>query len=151
MTIYTAVDPHLLRRAHADVNQLTRPIHVAIRRRIITHPPLLDQLRAAATPGRQQHGPERRQVPQSKPPVVIDAVDAHTTILVELSGWHARLRLPSPPAGQDWQKITMRQLVDRLETLAPAIADWAARDIAEWWRLAAVHSGWRTADLLRLR
>ena len=151
MPIYTAVDPHLLRRAHADVDQLTRPIHVAIRRRIITHPPLLDQLRAAATPGRQQHGPERRQVARSRPPVALDPVDAHATILVELSGWHARLRLPSPPAGQDWQKTVMRTLASRLADLAPAIADWAARDIQEWWRLAAVHTGWRTQDLLRLR
>lgn len=151
MTIYTSVPPAILRRSHADVEQLTQPIHVAIRGRISTHPPLLDQLRAAATPSRQQQGPERRSVAKSKPPLVVDAVDAHATILVELSGWHARLRLPSPPAGQDWQKTVMRTLAHRLADLAPAIADWAARDIQEWWRLAAVHTGWRTQDLLKLR
>lgn len=151
MSTYTSVNPATLQRAAADVAQLTAPIHIAIRRRIITHPPLLDQLRAAATPGRTVKGPERRTVPRSRPPANLDAVDALSTLYVELSGWHARLRLPSPPRETDWHKAVLRQLIGALPQQAPDIADWAGHEISDWWRAAAVHSGWQPADLLKLR
>lgn len=151
MAVYTSVNPETLRRAAADVRQLTQPIHIAIRRSIITHPALLDQLRQAAVPGQAQRGPERRKVPKSAPPLSLDPVDAHTQILQELSNWHQKLNLASPGYDQDWQKAVMRQLVGRLPDLAPQVADWAALDIAEWWRLAAVHTGWRPDDLRKIR
>lgn len=151
MSTYTSVNPATLRRAAADVQQLTMPIHVAIRGRIITHLPLLDQLRAAAQPGTTIRGPERRSVPRSRPPANLDAVEALSTVYVELSGWHARLRLTSPPHDSDWQKTVLRALVGRMPELAPDIAEWLATEVQDWWRAAATHAGWRPADLLKLR
>jgi hypothetical protein len=151
MTTYTSVNPTTLHHAAADTQQLIHPIHIAIRRRIITHPPLLDQLRQATTPGRAQRGPERRSVPRSRPPAALDALDALAAIYVDLAGWHARLHLPTPPHDTDWQKAALRALADRMPHLAGDLADWAATEIHDWWRLAAIHTGWRPHDLQKLR
>lgn len=151
MATWTSVDPRHLTQLQADVRQLADPIHIAIRGKIITHPCLLDQLRHATIPGRAVKGPERRQVPRSRPPAALDPMDAWSTIMVELSGWHARLRLDSPPRDVDWQRNVLRALPAAASDLAPALADWLAADVAEWWRLAAVHSGWRPYDLRKLR
>lgn len=151
MSTYTSVNPATLQRAAADVQQLTAPIHIAIRGKIVTHPPLLDQLRQAAQPGATTQGPERRSVPRSRPPVRLDAVDALSTVYVEISGWHARLQLDTPPRDTDWQKTVLRTLVGAMPNLAPDIADWLATEIQDWWRMAATHTGWRPADLHKLR
>lgn len=151
MTTYTGTDPRHLQALRGDVQQLADPIHIAIRGKIVTHPPLLIQLRQATIPGRTQRGPERRQVPKSRPPAALDPMDALAEIYVELSGWHARLQLDSPPRNTDWQRAVLRMLPEAAQHLAPAVADWLRTDVAEWWRLAAVHSGWRPDDLRRLR
>lgn len=134
-----------------DVAQLVKPIHIAVRGRIVTHPPLLDQLRQACVPGNSQRGPERRRIPDSRPPLRLEAVDLLSGVYVGISLWHAKLRLLSPPAGVDWQKTVLRALVGAAPTLAPSIADWLAADVACWWHDAAVGSGWRPDDLRRLR
>lgn len=81
-----------------DVTQLVKPIHIAVRGRIVTHPALLDQLRAACVPGNSQRGPERRRIPDSRPPLRLDAVDLLSGVYVGMAGWHAKLDLPSPSA-----------------------------------------------------
>jgi hypothetical protein len=134
-----------------DIRQLVQPIHVAIRGRIVTHPALLDQLRQACVPGNAQRGPERRRIPDSRPPLRLDAVDLLSGVYVGISGWHAKLRLASPPAGVDWQKTVLRALVGAAPELAPSIADWLAADVESWWHDCAVGSGWRPDDLRRLR
>ena len=147
----TSVDPRQLQQIAADVNQLTKPIHVAVGQRVVTHPPLLDQLRDAITPGAVHYGPQRHTPPSSRPAANLAALDALATIYVEVAGWHARQNMPSPPRDTDWQKTALRQLVGLAPILAPAIADWLAADVNTWWRLAGVHTGWRTQELLRVR
>jgi hypothetical protein len=86
-----------------DVRQLCEPIRAAVGRRgearIVSHPPLLDALRTAAGPGAASQGPERRRVPDSRPPVgwSADTADALAEVYVGISFWHAKLDLPSPP------------------------------------------------------
>jgi hypothetical protein len=171
----------LLARMADDVRQLANPIPTAIRGRLVTHDPLLDQLRAAAVPGGSVRGPERRSVPESRPAARLDPVEALAGIYVAISGWHAKLKLPSPAQFDhgclhdscrtillrrsprrpvcaraalervDWQKAVLRQLVGVAPTLAPSIADWLSHEVRDWWHDCAVGSGWRPADLLKLR
>jgi hypothetical protein len=145
-----------------DIRQLVEPIHVAVPirdprgritgHRLETHPPLLDQLRAATTPGATgTRGPERRPMPESRPPLRLDPLDALAGIYVDLTAWHTRMNLPSPARDDDWWKTALRQLVGGAPNLAPSIADQLAHDVHDWWRTAAVHSPWQPADLLHLR
>jgi hypothetical protein len=143
---YTAIDPRLQRQLEADIAQLTQPIHMAVRRQIVTHLCLLDQLDAAAFPGRGRQGPERRTVPTSRPPLALAAVDALLTIATELDQWRQRLTLPT--AGT---KRTLQAVPAAATTLAPAIAEWLTLDVHNWWHTAAIQSGWRPNELLRLR
>lgn len=105
MTGTTAVHD-VLGQLGADARQLVEPFTIPVAQRprggrtrwhAITHPALLDQLRAAVAPGSAVRGPERRRIPDSRPPAALDVVDALTDVTVGISGWHARLRLPSPP------------------------------------------------------
>lgn len=134
----------------ANIRQLTDPIHLAHRGHIHTRMCLLDQLRCAVEPAHAETN-GRRGIPDSRPPVRVDAVDALATIEVELSGWHARLRLPSPPRDTDWQKTVMRALVGAWPNLPPDHQDWLAADVDSWWRSAAHITGWTLTDLRRLR
>ena len=143
---YTGIDPRLHKQLEADINQLTRPIHMAVRRSIVTHPPLLDQLDAAAFPGRGTQGPERRTVPTSRPPLALSAVDALLGIATELDQWRTRLTLPT--AGT---KRTLAAVPAAAQQLAPTIAEWLTLDVHNWWHTAAVQSGWRPEQLLRIR
>jgi hypothetical protein len=150
MTTSTAAAQDRTRQLTADIDQLVNPIHTAVRSRIITHTPLLDQLRDAATPGRTSP-PIRRPAPASRPPARLDALDTLAEVYVGISAWHARLHLASPPHGRDWQKHVLRQLADQAANLDPAIADWLAVEVHQWWADAATAAGWRPADLIRLR
>lgn len=134
----------------ADIRQLVAPIHAAVQRRVVTHPPLLDSLRDACQPGR---GPDtgRRTPPGSRPPIRLDTVDALSEIYVGISRWHARLSPPSPPRDTDWQKAALRAFVGAAPNLAPSLADYLADEVYEWWRLAAIGSGWRPEHLRKLR
>lgn len=177
----TAPSHDLIARMADDVRQLTQPIHTAIRGQIVTHEPLLDQLRAAAQPGGAIPGEHRRTVPTSRPPARLEAVEALAGIYVAISGWHAKLHLLPPPEFRygcehvscrkvllargtrgpacgrasikrvDWQKAVLRMLVGATPNLAPSIADWLAAEVRDWWHDAAVGSGWKPADLLKLR
>lgn len=132
----------------AHIHQLTQPIHIALRGRIITHPPLLDQLRDATHPTGGHVG--IRTPPGSRPPLRIDALDTLSTIYVGISTWHARLNLPSPPRHLDWQKATLAMFADTAPTLALPIADYLADETADWWHTAATATGWTTDQLRRL-
>jgi hypothetical protein len=144
---YTALDPRLEKQLHGDIAQLTRPIHMAVQRRIVRHPPLLDQLAAAAIPGNTHHTrPERRRIPDSRPPLALAPIDALITISAELDQWRHRLTLR--PAST---KATLAQLPATATQLAPAIAEWLTLDVHNWWHTAATQSGWRPDQLLRLR
>jgi hypothetical protein len=151
MATYTSVDPRQLAQAQAEAHQLTQPIHIAIRRRIITHPPLLDQLRAATQPGHTRKGPERRTPSRSQPPAAIDPLDALAELYVELAGWHARIGQPTIDPQHDWQKRAIQHLVAKLPAMAGEIATWAVADLHSWWTLAARHTGWRLDELRKLR
>ena len=135
----------------ADVDQLTLPIHVAIQGRVVTHPCLLDQLRDACTPTSAGGGATTRRAPGSRPPVRLDTVSLLSDIYVGISIWHGRLNLPSPPRDHDWQKTVLRYLANAAPNLAPAIADYLGDEIHDWWRTAAVGSGWRPEQLRKLR
>lgn len=149
-----------LARMADDVRQLTEPITIPVRQRArggrttwtaITHPSLLDQLRAAGPPGGAVQGTGRRSIPASRPPIRVDAVDTLSEIYVALAGWHARLDLPSPPRDADWHKAAMRQLVGAAPTIAPSIADELAEAVYGWWSRAAAATGWRSEDLWTVR
>ena len=139
-------------RIAADVQQLTRPIHAAVRGRVITHAPLLVQLRQAAVPtscgGRSE---ARRPVPGSSPPARLDVVETLAGITVGIGMWHGRLNLPSPPRESDWQMQVMRMLVGAVPNVSGEVANWLAIEVHEWWHDAAVGSGWNPGDLLKLR
>jgi len=145
LSTYTGTDPRLLRQLEGDIAQLVRPIHLAVQRRIITHPALLDQLHEAAFPGRLQ-GEGRRTVPTSRPPCSLGPVDAMADISAELDQWRARITLPV--AGT---RRTLQAIPAAAQQLAPAIAEWLALDVHHWWHTAAVQSGWRPEQLLRIR
>lgn len=132
----------------AHVHQLTRPIHIAHRGRVHTHPCLLDQLRDATNPTRSPTTGGTRTAPCSRPPARIDTLDTLATIYVGISTWHARLTLPSPPRDQDWQKAVLGMFIDAAPNLALSIADYLADEITDWWHAAAVATGW-TPDQLR--
>jgi hypothetical protein len=134
----------------AEVHQLTQPIHVAIQGRIITHPPLLDQLRDAATPSNNP-GSGIRQAPASRPPARLHTIELLSEIYTGVSAWHARLNLPSPDRDTDWQKSALRMLATRAADLPPATANWLAIEVTEWWHAAAVGSGWQPAQLRKLQ
>jgi hypothetical protein len=145
---YTGTDPRLLRQLEADIAQLTRPIHMAVQRRIITHPALLDQLNDAAFPGRTGQQQLRRTIPDSRPPSpdLIRRVDALVEIAAELDQWRTRITLPV--AGT---RRTLHAIPGVAQQLAPAIAEWLTLDVHHWWHTAAVQSGWRPEQLLRIR
>lgn len=142
---YTGTDPRLLKQLGDDIAQLTRPIHMAVGKKIVTHDPLLDQLHEAAIPGRTADA-GRRTIPASRPPLGLGTLDAYITIAGELDQWRTRITLPV--AGT---KRTLHAIPAAAETLAPAIAEWLTLDVHHWWHTAAVQSGWRPEQLLRLR
>jgi len=146
----TAVN-NVVDRIAADVRQLVDPIHAAVRGKLITHAPLLDQLRAAAVPGGSMPGESRRRPPGSRPPARLDAVEAHANIYVAVAVWRVRLNLPSPLPQADWQKAMMRMLVGAVPNVSGEVANWLAIEVHEWWHDAAVGSGWNPGDLLKLR
>lgn len=178
----TAAPSHdTLARMADDIGQLTRPIHTAVRGQIVSHDPLLDQLRAAGAPGGSIPGEHRRAVPTSRPAARLDPIGTLSDIYVAMAGWQAKLELPSPPEFRhgclhtscwrillqrggrgpvcstasltrtDWHKEVLRSFVGAAAGIAPSIADWLAADVHGWWHDAAVGSGWRPADLLKLR
>lgn len=151
MSSVKAPSHDLIAKMAADVDQLVKPIHTAIRGRIVSHLPLLDQLRDACIPGNSVRGPERRSVPDSRPPLRLDAVDTLSTVYVEISQWHALLQQTPPTPDTDWWKAVLRQFVGTAPNVAPSLADELAHAVNGWWRLAAVVSGWRPEDLLKLR
>jgi hypothetical protein len=153
VSVHTGTNPATLKQITDDIHQLTHPIHAAVRGRVITHAPLLDQLRDAATPSGSTaaRGPERRNLPGPRAPARVDALDALAETYVAISGWHARLELPSPPVHSDWQKRVLRQIAGTAPTLAPSVAEWLAIDVHNWWTDAARAAGWRPTDLLKLR
>lgn len=120
----------------------------------VDEPPLLDQLRAAAAGGLPQHvrGPERAPKPDTRPPPGWnqDASARLASIYVELSGWHARLRMEAPLVwgGSDWQKTVLHKLVGRAPELDRRIAEELARDVRRWWRWSVRQVGLSPKELL---
>lgn len=136
----------------ADIRQLTQPIYLAAGRRIIHHPCLLDQLRAATTPGGTTHTGPGRGIPGSRPPVRLAAVDTLAEVYSGITAWRMRLRIPSPPRDQDWHIAVLSALAAVAgEGLEPAIASWLALEVHTWWYDAATVTGWRPSELIRLR
>ena len=138
-------------RIAADVRQLTEPIHMAVGQRLVTHDPLLDQLREACQPGGGVPGEARRSTPGSRPPARLDPLDALAFIYVGIAEWRVRLCIGAVPRDADWQKEVLRLLVEKSSKLVPDMAEWLRVEVNEWWRDAAVHSGWNPHDLLKLR
>jgi hypothetical protein len=135
-----------------DVRQLTEPIHMAHRGRILTHDPLLDQLRGACTPsGQTMLETVRRRARESRPPASTGAIDTLSAIYVGISYWHGKLALPSPDRSLDWQKTALQLIAGQADTLAPSVAEWLCTEVHGWWEDAARGSGWRPDDLRRLR
>lgn len=154
-TVHTGTDPRLLHQAAADVAQLTQPIHIPIRQtgrwKLITHPPLLHQLADAAAPGNSpRRGPERHPKPGSRPAANLDAIETWAAIVDELATWlrTTAARHPAHDRGTPtWCHDALHALIGALPNIAPSLAAGLAQSIHEWWRLAAVQTGWRTADL----
>jgi hypothetical protein len=147
-----------------QTRQLVDPIHMAQpcwlkadhgRRcggHILTHPPLLDELRDACTPSAGTLMETiRKRARESHPPASTAAISTLSEVYVGITYWHAKLGLPSPQRTLDWQKTALRQVAAAVETLAPGVQDWLSREVESWWRDAAKCSGWRPDDLRRLR
>lgn len=157
MTTYTAPDPRLLTQMADEINQLIRPYTQTIRQRgrklgrtrwtAITHPPLLQQLAEAALPtatsprwdGQRHHG-------EAPTPINLAAADALDAIMAGITDWRWRI-IPTHHAVEHWASETLHALIGAAPTLAPSIATELAGDIHDWWRTAAIHSGWNPADL----
>lgn len=140
-----------LRELGAYVVQLTQPIHIAIRGKVITHPSLLDQVREAATPGRAGQQVRSTNPPDSRPPVRLDPLDVLAEIEVDVAGWKQRLRLPSPDREVDWFAAVLRALVGVWPNLPPDRQEWLYLDVESWWSMAARAAGWRQDDLRRIQ
>ncbi|HEX6685750.1 MAG TPA: hypothetical protein VF062_23445 [Candidatus Limnocylindrales bacterium] len=156
-----------LAELRADLDQLRNPLRrPAIKQRIRTAggrrvtrwtepvplPCLLDLLREAAGGlGSTTRGPERHQTPRSRPPGNLDALDLWSRVLVEISGWHAGLNLPSPPRDQDWQRAVLRMLHDEARRLSPETVAAIADDVHRWWRWAASAADISQTELVELR
>lgn len=135
-----------------QVRQLVEPIHVAVRRQILTHQPLLDQLREACVPSTQSlMETVRRRHRESTPPLSTAAVSTLSDIYMGISYWHQRMRLPSPDRSLDWQKTALTQIAAAAPELAGQVAEWLCTEVDGWWHDAARASGWRPDDLRRLR
>ena len=147
----TAATATVADRIAADVRQLVDPIHAAVRGKVITHLPLLDQLRLAAVPSGSRASEGRRTPPGSRPPANLSAVEAHAAIYVGVSEWRVRLDLPSPLKQSDWQKAMLRMLSGAAPSLDQPRAEWLRVEVEEWWRSAAVGAGWNPQDLRKLR
>lgn len=155
MVVRTASHDKLSRMV-GDVRQLTEPFTLPVQQRArgartrwyaVDHPALLDQLRAAVAPGSTARGPERRRIPDSRPPVRLDESDQLAHIYTGIAYWHARLNLPSPAPDADWQKQALQQLLGAATSLAPSIADDLADAVHDWWAKAAVAAGWYPSEL----
>ena len=140
-----------LQEIGAYVEQLTRPLHIAVRGRIIEHPSLLDQVREAATPGRAGVQVRSTNPPDSRPPVRLDPLDVLAEIEVDVAGWKQRLRLASPTRESDWFVEVLRALVDAWPNLSPDRQDWLYVDVEQWWSMAARAAGWRLDALRRIQ
>lgn len=152
-----------LGRLADDIRQLTTPFTIPVRQRgrrtrttwtAVTHPPLLDQLRAAVDPARLgDQASTRKRIPTSRPTINVDASDRLAAIYVEITHWRQRLALPplQVPHDQDWWFAALRSLVGAATLIAPAIADDLAEDVHKWWHWAAVQTGWDPADLMQPR
>ena len=141
-----------LARMALDIRQLTEPIHMAHRQRIISHEPLLDQLRDACVPSSSTLTETiRRRSRESRPPASTAAVQTLAEIEVGISYWRVKLELPSPDRSLDWFKAVLGMFPVAAQDIAPSIAEWLATEVHGWWEDAATGSGWRPADLLKLR
>ncbi len=146
---HTPTDTRLAELA-ANVRQLVEPIHIAIQGTIRTHPPLLNQLRAAIVPARAEETGLRR-VPDSRPTINVAAADALAEIEVGIAGWHHRLRIITPRDNTDWVKAGLRALVGAYPQLDDGMQHWLDADVDGWWELAARTVGWRPSELRRIR
>ncbi len=153
MTVRSAAPSHdKLARMALDIRQLTEPIYAAVRGRIVTHGPLLDQLRDACIPSSSTLTETiRRRSRESRPPASTAAISTLSEIEVGIAYWRVKLELPSPVRSLDWFKATLGMFPAAAQDLAPSIGDWLATEVNGWWHDAAVGSGWRPQDLLRLR
>lgn len=138
-------------RIVADVRQLADPIYAAVRGQLITHDPLLLQLRDACVPGRGVRSEARRPPPGPRPGAREDPLEALLWIYEGLMLWRCQLGLPHPPQSDDWQLSLMRALSAAAPSLPPAVLHMLSADVANWWHEAAVWAGWKPADLLKLR
>jgi hypothetical protein len=135
-----------------QVRQLTQPVHLAVRRQILTHQSLLDQLRDACTPSTSTLMETiRKRARESHPPASTAAISTLSEVYMGISYWHSKLGLPSPDRSLDWQKTALQQVATAADTLAPDVAEWLCTEVEGWWRDAANGSGWRPDDLRRLR
>lgn len=153
MTVHTGTNPATLTQLTADIHQLTQPIHMAHRRQVLTHDPLLDQLRDACIPSSSSTITEtiRRRSRGSQPPASTAAVSTLAEIEVGIAFWRVKLDLPSPDRSLDWFKTVLGMLPAAADGMASSIAEWLATDVHGWWTDAARAAGWRTDDLLKLR
>lgn len=153
MTVRSAAPSHdKLARMALDIRQLTEPIHAAVRGRIITHESLLDQLREACIPSSSTLTETIRQRSrESRPPASTAAISTLSEIEVGIAYWRVKLELPSPDRSLDWFKAMLGMFPAAAEAIAPSISEWLATEVEGWWHDAAVGSGWRPADLLKLR
>jgi len=152
VTVHTGTNPATLRTLAGDIRQLVEPIHMAHRRQVLTHDPLLDQLRDACIPSSSTITETiRRRSRGSQPPASTTAVSTLAEIEVGVSFWRVKLDLPSPDRSLDWFKAVLGMLPDAAEGMASSLVEWLATDVHGWWTDAARAAGWRTDDLLKLR
>lgn len=153
MTVSSTAPSHdVLAKMGKDVRQLTEPIFMAHRGRVLSHECLLDQLRDACIPSSSTLTETiRKRSRESRPPASTAAIAILAEIEVGISYWRVKLNLPSPDRSLDWFKAVLGMMPEAAQEIAPSIAEWLATEVNGWWHDAAVGSGWRPADLLKLR
>lgn len=153
MTVSSTAPSHdVMAKMGKDIDQLTKQIFMAHRGGILAHEPLLDQLREACVPSSSTLTETiRRRSRESRPPASTAAITTLAEIEVGISYWRVKLELPSPDRSLDWFKAVLAMMPAAATDLAPSIGDWLATEVNGWWHDAAVGSGWRPADLLKLR
>ncbi len=153
----TPTDTRLTETA-ADAKQLCERFSVPIRQRRhagkITwieqpYPPLLVQMHTAIIPSSgQEQAPERHRIPASKPPILLDPLDALDKMANEMQQWRADLGmryLAGPPAANTpgwllWHRASLYGMVGLAPTIAPSLADELADAVHGWWRTAATYA-----------
>ncbi len=143
-TVDSLCDPHQIREPRGHIWDHNRhkkqlPDHVTVL------PGLLQQLADIVYPGSPPDngaGPTSRPVPQSRPPLRMDAASAHLAIVMAVTRWHVSLGLEL----RDTIESSVRQLLGRIATEDSDTQTTLLSEMRSWQRQAEIICGHRQPD-----